>query len=186
MTSDPDTEGTRICDQVDQTPAVMAVVHRSGVTVITLTTLQMWQEAGFLQKAFTPFKDLGMSIDLVATSQSTVSITLDHIPGGVSGKAFAELTAMLEEMAGPYGKLEIQHNMSTVSIVGRHLRRLLSKIGLSFAVLPSDPLGESLFLTLTLLQRCKELESTHRVCIVASAISQVRLALSLTSFPTKN
>ena len=138
MTSDPETEGTMICDLEDRTPAVMAVVHRSGVTVINLTTLQMWQEAGFLQKAFTPFKDLGMSIDLVATSQSTVSITLDHIPGGVSGKAFAELTAMMQEMAGQYGKLDIQHNMSTVSIVGRHLRRLLPKIGLSFGVLPPE------------------------------------------------
>ena len=47
-----------------------------------------------------------MSIDLVATSQSTVSITLDHIPGGVEGKAFKELTAMLTEMAGPSGSLQ--------------------------------------------------------------------------------
>ena len=74
-------------------PEVMAVVHRMGVTLMTLSTLQMWQEAGFLQRAFSPFKaapwhfvltctldgpmampwlsttrDLGMSIALVATS----------------------------------------------------------------------------------------------------------------------
>lgn len=109
MTSDPHTPGTTITDDVDTTPAVMAVVHRTNVTLLTLSTLQMWQESGFLSKAFAPFRDLGMSIDLVATSQSTVSITLDHIPGGVEGAPFKELEKMLRDMAGPYGSLEINH-----------------------------------------------------------------------------
>ena len=118
MTSDPHTPGTTISNDVDgTTPAVMAVVHRTNVTLITLSTLQMWQESGFLCRAFAPFRDLGMSIDLVATSQSTVSITLDHIPGGVDGSAFKELEKMLREMSGPYGDLQIDHGESHESLI---------------------------------------------------------------------
>jgi len=138
MTSDPETPGTTISANESKTPAVMAVVHRMNVTLMTISSLQMWQEVGFMQRVFGPFKDLGMSIDLVATSQSAISITLDHIPGGVDGKAFLDLQAMLEDIAGPFGVLEVRHGMAAVSIVGRQLRKLLPRIGIALAELPSD------------------------------------------------
>ena len=44
----------------------------------------MWGEAGFLSRVFAPFGELDVSVDLVATSQYAVSLTLDHIPGEAS------------------------------------------------------------------------------------------------------
>ena len=100
---DADGDGTRIEADDEQHPAVTAVTSRTGVTLITLSTLAMWRASGFLARAFAPFEELGMSIDLVATSQSAVSVTLDRIPGGIDGSAFARLIERLKQL----GRVEI-------------------------------------------------------------------------------
>ena len=45
-----------------------------------------------------PFGELDVSVDLVATSQYAVSLTLDHIPGGVHGDVYQRLIARLESL----------------------------------------------------------------------------------------
>lgn len=51
--------------------------------MLTLKSLKMWQETGFLARFFAPFKERGISVDLIATSQASVTVTLDHIPGAL-------------------------------------------------------------------------------------------------------
>lgn len=99
-TWDPQVQGTRIVSSnlSDSKPAVMAVVRRTGVTLLSLSTLEMWGATGFLARAFAHFDSLGMSIDLVGTSQSTVTVTLDRIPGGVDGDPFQQLKARLSQL----------------------------------------------------------------------------------------
>ena len=92
-TEDPDKEGTRIEAAVRDHPAVTAVTCRTGVTLLSLSTLAMWGAPGFLARLFAPFEELGISIDLVATSQSTITLTLDKLPGGFQGTAFGRLVA---------------------------------------------------------------------------------------------
>jgi hypothetical protein len=64
-TWDPHVQGTRI---VQATPnslnanyksAVMAVVRRLNVTLLSISTLEMWGASGFLAKAFSHFDALG-------------------------------------------------------------------------------------------------------------------------------
>lgn len=50
------------------------------MTLVTLTAYDMCGASGFLSQAFTPFEQLGISVDLIATSQYSISVTLDHIP----------------------------------------------------------------------------------------------------------
>jgi len=128
-TADPDTEGTRIGPGVDSKAAVMAVVRRTGVTLLTVSTLEMWGAPGFLARVFKPFADLGISVDLVATSQSAVSVTLDDIPGGVDGESFG---ALLERL-GALGEVEVVHPSAVVSIVGRRIRTVLHELGPAFS-----------------------------------------------------
>ncbi len=122
---DPDGDGTLIDRGADDQPAVMAVTCRLGVTMLTLSTIRMWGASGFLARAFAPFEALGISIDLVATSQAAVSVTLDRIPGGVHGSAFAALVAELQEI----GEVKVIHPCAVVSIVGRRIRTALHEIG---------------------------------------------------------
>ena len=129
-TQDPECEGTRIGPVVDSKAAVMAVVRRTGVTLLTISTLEMWGTPGFLAKVFAPFAELGISVDLVATSQSAVSVTLDEIPGGPEGEPFAELL----ERLGSLGEVEVVHPSAVVSIVGRRIRTVLHELGPAFSV----------------------------------------------------
>jgi len=129
-TQDPAVEGTRIGPVMDSKAAVMAVVRRTGVTLLTISTLEMWGAPGFLAKVFAPFADLGISVDLVATSQSAVSVTLDEIPGGIEGESFAALLERLRSL----GDVEVVHPSAVVSIVGRRIRTVLHELGPAFSV----------------------------------------------------
>ncbi len=129
-TRDPSGPGTHIGPVDENEPAVTAVVKRSGVTLLTIQTLDMWGASGFLAQVFGHFEALGMSIDLVATSQAAVSLTLDYIPGGTGGEAFGEL---LERLGG-LGDVTVVDPCAVVSIVGRRIRTVLHELGPAMAV----------------------------------------------------
>lgn len=111
-------------------PAVMAVVKRTGVVLLTIETLDMWGTHGFLARVFQPFTELGISVDLVATSQAAVSVTLDHLPGGVQGDRFADLLRRLRTL----GEVRVIHPTAVVSVVGRRIRAVLHELGPAFSV----------------------------------------------------
>jgi diaminopimelate decarboxylase/aspartate kinase len=119
----------------EEDPAMMAVVQRRGTTLLTISTLAMWEASGFLARTFRPFDELGISVDLVATSQSAVSITLDRIPGGLEGGPFRALLDRLESL----GKVEVVHPCAVVSIVGRRIRTVLHELGPAMAAFREHP-----------------------------------------------
>lgn len=127
-TADPSVSGTTIDAAPGDDPRVLAVVMRSGVSLVNVETLSMWGVPGFLSQAFKPFADHGVSVDLVATSQSAVTVTLDHIPGGPRGETFARLIDDL----GKLGGVTVAHGCAVVSIVGRRIRTVLHELGPSF------------------------------------------------------
>ncbi len=129
-TMDPEARGTRIGPSLSDDAAVMAVVMREGVTLLNISTLRMWGTPGFLAKVFAPFAELGISVDLVATSQSAVSVTLDGVPGGTGGEPFRRL----EERLKLLGEVTTREDTAVVSIVGRRIRTVLHKLGPAFAV----------------------------------------------------
>jgi diaminopimelate decarboxylase/aspartate kinase len=124
-TLDPGAPHTRVAKAESDTPAVTAVVCRREATLVSVSTLAMWSASGFLAQVFAPFEELGISVDLVATSQSAVSVTLDRIPGGVKGEPFAQLIERLEAM----GTVHVVHPCAVVSIVGRRIRTVLHELG---------------------------------------------------------
>ncbi|KAF0699143.1 Aste57867_10264 [Aphanomyces stellatus] len=131
-TNDPDGEKTVIGHMEDSgSPKIMAVVRRMNMTLVTITAYGMCGTSGFLSKVFLPFETLGISVDLIATSQFSVSVTLDHIPGGVGGTSFTALVQALEGL----GAVSVIEPCATVSIVGRHLRHSLGELGHLFELL---------------------------------------------------
>jgi len=134
-TVDPDTEGTRIEATEEEHPAVTAVTCRSGVTLLSLSSLEMWGKSGFLARVFAPFEELGVSIDLVATSQSSISMTLDELPGVTRGLTFRRLLDRLQ----PMGEVKVIHPCSVVSIVGRRIRSALHELGPAMSVFQERP-----------------------------------------------
>jgi aspartate kinase len=99
----------------DRPPAdrpLTAVASKKGVTVVDITSTRMLDAHGFLKRIFDVFEDHGTSVDVVTTSEVSVSVTVDdahHLP---------EIVKALEAVA------DVTHesNMAIVCAVGDGLQ----------------------------------------------------------------
>jgi len=125
-TSRPDVTGTVIAqDAGDDAPRVKAISSRDGITLVSMETLGMWQQVGFLSEAFKCFSDLGLSVDLVSTSESNVTVTLDPSANSMD----ANMLGKLEQNLARLCRVRILQNVSVVSLVGQKIRAMLHEIG---------------------------------------------------------
>ncbi len=125
-TARPDAEGTLISqDSGDDAPRVKAISSRAGITLVSMETLGMWQQVGFLAEAFKVFSDLGLSIDLVSTSESNVTVTLDPNANSMD----ATMLERLEQNLARLCRVRILQDVSVVSLVGQKIRAMLHEIG---------------------------------------------------------
>ena len=103
---------------------VKAVSLRRGVVLVSMETLGMWQQVGFLAEAFVCFKRHGLSVDLVSTSETCVTASLDPAanaaPEGV-------LELLLKDLAALCRPRLIQ-GCAAVSLVGRQIRANLHRL----------------------------------------------------------
>ena len=134
-TPHPEMEGTTIEGETEAHPAVTAVTCRRGVTLLSVSTVAMWDTPGFLARFFAPFEELGISVDLVGTSESAVSVTLDALPGGVEGPTFRRLVAGLGEL----GEVRVVHPCAVASIVGRRIRATLGELAPALTAFQERP-----------------------------------------------
>jgi len=125
-TPHPDMDGTVIGEGQDSgTPQVKAISARRGIVLVSMETVGMWQAVGFLADAFAQFKRHGLSIDLVSTSETNVTVSLD--PAGNALDA-SILQALLEDLA-PICTARIIEDCASVSLVGRGIRSILHELG---------------------------------------------------------
>jgi len=130
-TPKPELEGTVISSSAtDDDALVKAIAVRSRVILVSMESLGMWQEVGFLANAFEVFKQHGLSIDLVSTSQSNVTVSLD--PG--LNAHFQDIRAEFVEELGRHCRVEIIESTSAVSLMGRRIRTILHQLGSAFEV----------------------------------------------------
>ncbi len=135
-TTQPMLPGTLVTrDSVSDAPRVKAISSRTGVTLVSMETLGMWQAVGFLADAFRCFSDLGLSIDLVSTSESNVTVTLDPGANSIDGDVLCALRGALEKLC----KVDVIENVEVVSLVGQKIRSVLHEIGPAFDVFEELP-----------------------------------------------
>ncbi len=136
-TQRPDIDGTEIStDSGDDAPRVKAISRRNGITLVSMETLGMWQEVGFLADAFKCFSDLGLSIDLVSTSESNVTVTLDPGANSMDQSMMEKLRMNLERLC----RVRIMSNVAVVSLVGQKIRAMLHEIGPALEVFQENPI----------------------------------------------
>lgn len=134
----PEVEGTWIDGAAaagEEGPVVAALAARRGETLVTVRSWEMWQRAGYLTRFFAPFAELGLSVDLVATSEAAISATLHPLPEGVDGETFRRLEARLGEL----GRVEVVPRCAVVAIVGRRIRSVLHEVGPALAAFRELP-----------------------------------------------
>lgn len=125
-TPDPELEGTVIASGLAAGAAqVKAISKRSGITLVSMETMGMWQQVGFLADAFACFKQQGLSIDLVSTSETNVTVSLDPSANSLDPDVLERLTADL----APLCRARIIGPCAAISLVGRHIRAILHRLG---------------------------------------------------------
>lgn len=108
----PEGRFTTITANVRTGRPVTALATRGPVTVLTVTSTRMLAQSGFLQRLFEVFARLRVSIDLVATAEVSVSMTVD---------ADAPLPALLRELSA-FATVEAAEGRAIVAIVGERLK----------------------------------------------------------------
>lgn len=127
----PELKGTVISNDASDTEAlVKAIAVRNDVILVSMETMGMWQEVGFLAETFGVFKEYGLSIDLVSTSESNVTVSLD--PG--VNTHFREIREQFVEALEDYCRVKIIESVAAVSLLGRQIRTILHQLGSSFEV----------------------------------------------------
>lgn len=125
-TQRPKQQGTIIDHHTQENGAqVKAVATKSSVYVISLESAGMWQEVGFLADVFSCFKKHDISIDLIATSQSTITVTLDSFTTSLDEST---LDFLMEDLSRICHAKKIGP-CAVVNLVGRRIRAILPVIG---------------------------------------------------------
>ncbi len=124
-TAAPGAEGTRIRGARGGHPRVKAISARSGIVLVSMDTVGMWQQVGFLAEVFQAFARAGLSVDMVATSETNVTVSLDPRTNDLSPSKLQALVADLR----PHCRASVIGPAASVSLVGRSIRSVLHQLG---------------------------------------------------------
>ena len=106
-TMDPQAPGT-IIDNVLIKGKIKAVAAKDNITAIKIKSSRMLLATGFLRKVFEIFESYQTPIDMVATSEVGVSMSIDNIE---------HLNAIVDELK-KYGTVTVDEDMCIVCVVG--------------------------------------------------------------------
>ena len=123
-TERPDLPGTRIDGNAVTVPGVKAISRRNGIVLMSMETIGMWQQVGFLADIFERFKRHGLSVDLIGSSETNVTVSLDPSENLVSTDVLAQLSADLAQIC----RVKVIAPCAAITLVGRGMRSLLHKL----------------------------------------------------------
>jgi len=106
-TMHPSDSGTLISSESDSR-GIKAVAAKDGIIAIKIRSYRMLNAYGFLKNVFEIFEFFKTPIDMISTSEVSVSVTID------SAKHLNEIVSELKE----YGEVEVDTELSIVCIVG--------------------------------------------------------------------
>ena len=109
----PDQLGTLICAATETLPlAVKAIAHKINVTTIQITSAPMLGADGFLRKLFEIFEQHRTIVDVVTTSEASVSLSL------ADTSALSLIVRELQQL----GTVRVEDHLALICVVGEGLR----------------------------------------------------------------
>ena len=134
-TSNPEVAGTVISSVTEEVePQVKGICIRNGLTLVSMTTVGMWHEVGFLANAFGAFADNGVSVDLISTSETNVTVSIDTSDGMLPDDVEESLVHDLEKLC----RVSVISNCSAISLVGRKIRTIMPRLAPALEVFEEE------------------------------------------------
>ncbi len=106
----PEAAGTAILSVVDD-KGVKAITGKKAVTVVSITSSHMLHAYGFLKNIFTIFDRYRTPVDLISTSEVSVSMTIENID------QVENIIRELEDM----GTVTVEYHKAIICLVGQEL-----------------------------------------------------------------
>ena len=125
-TMDPSAPGTIINNRMHR-GTIKAVAAKDNITCIGIQSSRMLLAHGFLRKVFEIFETYKTPIDMIATSEVGVSVTIDNT---------TNLAAIVDELK-KYGTVTVNEHMCIVCVVGD-----LSTENVGFETIATDALKQ--------------------------------------------
>ena len=124
-TNRPELDGTVIGPEVRaHAPSVKAISARKGITLVSMESVGMWQQVGFLADVFTQFKQHGLSVDLIGSAETNVTVSLDPTENLLDSDAIAALATDLARVC----RVKVIAPCAAITMVGRGMRSMLHSL----------------------------------------------------------
>ncbi len=109
----PDATGTKIApDAVRSTNMVKSIACKRGITVVNIQSMRMLMAYGFLSRLFEVFERYRVPVDMLATSEVSVSLTIDN----------TEHLDEIKEELGRVAEVTVEQDQAIICVVGENLR----------------------------------------------------------------
>jgi len=128
-TMNPSDSGTLITSE-SLGHGIKAVAAKDGITAIKIRSYRMLNAYGFLKNVFEIFEFFKTPIDMISTSEVSVSLTIDNT------KHLNEIVSELKE----YGEVEIDTDLTIVCIVGDLIAEEIGFAAKTFNALKNIPI----------------------------------------------
>jgi aspartate kinase len=159
----PAETGTLIVAESAAAPqTVKAIAHKTGITTVQVTSARMLGAYGFLRALFEVFDRHRIAIDVVTTSEVSVSLSLDN------ADALPEIIPELREL----GAVKVEAHRAIISVVGEGLRNTpgiaarifstISKVNVAMISFGSSSVNLTFMVDETRVREA--ITELHRVC----------------------
>jgi diaminopimelate decarboxylase/aspartate kinase len=132
----PSLPGTCIDHDFDAVEGVKAITCKERMAVLLLNNLDARHQVGFLADVFTVFRERGVSVDLVATSETTTTVAIDRELNHLEDRDLEKL----QDDLSPYCHVTPHPDCVCVNLVGQGVRKALSRLGDVAGLFENNPL----------------------------------------------
>lgn len=127
---DPSAQGTTISKMASGVEKVKAIAARDNIIAISIKSSRMLQAHGFLKKIFNVFDHFTTPIDMVNTSEISVTLTIDN------KENLQKIVGELET----FGEVKVEENLTIVLMVGSQILQSPQLIRTVFSSLGDIPI----------------------------------------------
>ena len=131
-TFEPEDPGTLIVPRSRETGIVAkAIVYKKGITAVIVDSLRMLEAHGFLARVFRVFEKHRISVDMITTSEVSISLTIDDT---------RNLESAVKELRD-FSNVSVMRHRAIVCVVGEGMKRIRAMAGRIFSCLGREDIN---------------------------------------------
>jgi aspartate kinase len=112
-TFNPDDEGTVVLSEKSNIEMIKAIAFRKDVVTITISSNRMLGAVGFMSKVFQVFEELQIPVDIVTTSEVSISVTVNKI----------EYDTNLKDRLSLLGEVVVTKDNAIIAAIGEGIKQ---------------------------------------------------------------